>query len=49
VISLEQPEYLVTINNSALSVVITLSNVTSQDIAVEVNITDGTALGKQAT
>ena len=45
-ISLEQSEYLVHNENGSLSVTITMSNVTSQDIIVEVTITDGTATGK---
>ena len=46
VISLEQSEYLVLNENGSLSVTITMSDVTSQDVTVEVAITDGTATGK---
>ena len=46
VISLEQSEYLVTDENDALSVTIVMSDITSQDVIVEVTITDGTATGK---
>ena len=45
-ISLEQSEYVVYDENGSLSVTITISNVTSQDVIVEVTITDGTATGK---
>ena len=45
VISLEQ-EYLVLNENGSLSVTITTSDVTSQDVIVEVTITDGTATGR---
>lgn len=45
-VSLEKDEYLVTVNDSSLSIPVNLSNVTSQDVVVVVNITDETALGK---
>jgi len=45
IISLDQLEYVVVDKNSPLSVTITTSVVTSQDIIVEVNVTDGTATG----
>ena len=46
VISLEQSENLVLNENGSLSVAITMSNVTSQDVTVEVTVTDGTATGR---
>ena len=46
VISLEQSQYSVPNENSSLSVVITMSNVASQDVVVEVSVIDGTAIGK---
>ena len=46
VVSLEKSEYLVPNENSSLSVVITMSNVASQEVVVEVSVTDGTATGK---
>ena len=45
IIALEEIEYLVNVNNNRLSVPITASATTSQDIIVEVNITDETAIG----
>ena len=46
VVSLEQSEYLVANENSSLSVTITMSDVTFQDVVVEVTVTDVTATGK---
>ena len=46
VISLERSEYLVLNENGSLSVAITTSDVTSQDVIVEVTVTDGTATGR---
>ena len=46
VISLEQSEYLVTNEDDVLLVNITMSDVKSQDIIVQVTITDETATGK---
>ena len=46
VISLEQSEYAIYDENGSLSVTITMSDVTSQNVIVEVTITDGTATGK---
>ena len=43
---MEQSEYVVYDENGSLSVTITMSDVTSQDVIVEVAITDGTATGK---
>ena len=48
-ISLEQSEYLVANENSSLSVVTTMSNVTSQDVIVQVTVSDGSASGKNVT
>jgi len=45
-LSLGQLEYLVDNENTSLSVTITTSDVTSQDVIVEVTVTDGTATGK---
>lgn len=47
VISLEQPEYLVTNENSTLPVVLTMSDLASLDVVVEVTVTDGTAIGTE--
>ena len=46
VISLEQSKYLVLNESGPLTVTIMMSNVTSQDVIVEVTITDGTATGR---
>ena len=46
VISLEQSEYLVANEDCSLSVVITMSNLASQDVIVEVTVSDGSASGK---
>ena len=46
VISLKQSEYLVANEDSSLLVVITMSNVTSQDVIVQVTVSDGSASGK---
>ena len=46
VISLDQSEYLVDNENNSLSVTITMNDVASQDVIVEVNVTDGSATGK---
>ena len=45
VLSLEQSEYIITDENSTLSVVVTMNEVTSQDVIVEVTITDETTTG----
>lgn len=45
-VSLEQSEYLVTNEDGPLSVTIIMNDVQSEDIVVEVTITDGTATGK---
>ena len=45
-VSLEQPEYIVTNEDGPLSVTITMNDVVSQDVVVEVTITDGTATGE---
>ena len=46
-VSLEQPEYIVTNEDGPLSVTITMNDVVSQDVVVEVTITDGTATGME--
>ena len=46
VISLEQLEYVVYDGVDSLTVTITMNDVASQDVIVEVTITDGTAIGK---
>ena len=46
VISLKQSEYLVR-EDDTLSVTITMSDVSSQDVIVEVTVTDITTIGKQ--
>ena len=43
---MEQSEYLVPNQDGLLSITITLSDITSLDVAVGVTITDGTAIGK---
>ena len=43
--SLEQSEYLVNSEDGRLSVTITISKVQSQDVIVEVTVTDGNATG----
>ena len=45
-VSLEQSEYLVTNEDGPLSIAVTMSDVQSQDIVVEVTVSDGTATGK---
>ena len=49
VVSLEQSEYLVADENDTLSVSIVMSDVTSQDVIVEVTISDETATGKHCS
>ena len=46
VVSFEEPHYSVPINDSSISVPVTLSGATSQDVIIQVNITDETALGR---
>ena len=45
-ISLEQSEYLVANEDSSLSVVITMSNLASEDVIVQVTVSDGSASGR---
>ena len=44
-VSLNQPQYLITENSSFLPVNITLNRTTSEDVIVEVTISDGSANG----
>ena len=45
-VSLEQSEYLVANKFGSLSVFVKVNDITSQDIIVEVTVTNGTALGE---
>ena len=45
VVSLNQPQYLITENSSILPVTITLNGTASEDVIVEVTISDGSANG----
>jgi len=45
ILSLNQTEYLVSEYDGQLPVGVTLSKITSQNVTVQVNITDGTTTG----